>query len=36
MDVGWIMWGGCRVDVELLSSFCQASVSNPWNTRDKK
>ena len=29
------MWGGCGVDVGWMWSFCEASVSNPWNTRDK-
>ena len=32
MDVGW-MWGGCRVDVELLSSFCVKSVEHKGQKR---
>ena len=32
MDVGW-MWGGCRVDVELLLSFCVKSVEQKGQKR---
>ena len=32
VHVGW-MWGGCRVDVELLSSFCVKSVEHKGQKR---
>ena len=33
VDVGWgWMWSFCQASFKFLSSFCQASVSNPWNT----